>query len=158
MIFCLLRPLIYWLFYGFFFMENVQHVVTKKIKIKKNLFIFKSFNMQETEIKMVNIAGFVVYMEFGWKSFLSFLKKIVKPCSACDKCKTSYKVCCLNLPNSSLGSSTRIHVIKIFSYPYNTSSKEQWWDTQNQPWRPHMSLFHKNLEFVDIWETLRQWQ
>lgn len=74
--------------------------------------------MQETEIKMVNIAGFVVYMEFGWKSFLSFLKKIVKPCSACDKCKTSYKVCCLNLPNSSLGSSTRIHVIKIFSYPY----------------------------------------
>lgn len=47
-------------------MENVQHVVTKKKKIiKKNLFIFKSFNMQETEIKMVNIAGFVVYMEFG---------------------------------------------------------------------------------------------
>lgn len=49
-----------------FLMENVQHVVTKKKKIiKKNLFIFKSFNMQETEIKMVNIAGFVVYMEFG---------------------------------------------------------------------------------------------
>lgn len=37
----------------------------KKKIIKKNLFIFKSFNMQETEIKMVNIAGFVVYMEFG---------------------------------------------------------------------------------------------